>query len=511
MRHHLPICALGVLVLGIAIFYAPKVRAETVGRGDFELFLDTAAFRAADGGTVEEVYLRVRNSGLRFKKSQDRWQGRVRLTFAVSDSSGRSVASETEDIAFYETEEKDTKSALQFHTLIRKLELEPGAYELSCSVDDLNAPKVSLVGIIKGGHKRAEVQGYPLSVPRFPAAVMSVSDAKFLWDVDTRGPEPVYQPNPPRLYGLYRDSLRVYVESYVPASLVGSKDFRFEMEVLNQNGEPVRRAALALPTQPARTEDSLVTYPIVIQEDLNTLQAGNYTLYLNAGMSDQLMVRMRAGAFSVAWDLRTWEIPRRSYLTEARFLLSDDDFGAFEKLSMGEQEKTLQALWKELDPDPSTGVNEAYQKFLTRLEYVKATYADYQTGILSDRGFVYLRYGPPDEVEVDVVPQNRESLSDALEKVDDKFHPINYSNTGARLRFARPGRNILIDPRRLGMVGEQGNVGYPYELWTYNSGGDPILARDQTLELDLGLRFIFIDTEGYGRYKLESSSTMMDK
>jgi len=25
------------------------------------------------------------------------------------------------------------------------------------------------------------------------------------------------------------------------------------------------------------------------------------------------------------------------------------------------------------------------------------------------------------------------------------------------------------------------------------------------------LRFIFIDTEGYGRYKLESSSTMMDK
>ncbi len=506
----LSMCGLCIL-FAATIFGVPGVRGETVGRGDFELFLDTAAFRSADGGSVEEVYIRIRNSGLRFKKSHEKWEGRIRLTFAVTDSSGKPAVSKTEEIKFYEIAEKDAKSALQFHTVIRKFEFEPGAYKLSCTVDDLNSPKVSLVGIVKGGHKRAEVQGYPIDVPRFPAGVMSVSDAKFLWNIETAGAEPVYQPNPPRLYGLYRDSLRVYVESYVPASLMESKDFRFEMEVLDENGGVVRRAALELPQKPARSEDSLVTYPMVIQEDLNTLAAGNYTLYLNAGLSDQLMVRMRAGAFNVAWDLRTWEVPRRTYLTEARFLLNDADFGEFEKLSMGDQEKAVQALWKDLDPDPSTGVNEAYQKFLARLDYANANLADYQTGVMSDRGLVFLRYGPPDEVEVDVVPQNRESLSDALEKVDDKFHPINYSNTGARFRFARPARNILIDPRRLGMVGEQGNVGYPYELWTYNSGGDPILTGDKSLEVDLGLRFIFIDTEGYGRYKLESSSTMMDK
>lgn len=110
-----------------------------------------------------------------------------------------------------------------------------------------------------------------------------------------------------------------------------------------------------------------------------------------------------------------------------------------------------------------------------------------------------------------MVPQNRESLSDAMQKVDDKFHPIDYSNTGARLKFARPGDNIFVDPRHLGMVGEQGDVGYPYELWTYSGGGDPIMERDRALEMDIGLRFIFIDTEGYGRYKLETSSSMMNK
>ena len=34
-----------------------------------------------------------------------------------------------------------------------------------------------------------------------------------------------------------------------------------------------------------------------------------------------------------------------------------------------------------------------------------------------------------------------------------------------------------------------------HELWTYNGGGDPILERDRSLEQEIGLRFIFIDTD----------------
>jgi GWxTD domain-containing protein len=382
---------------------------------------------------------------------------------------------------------------------------------LSCIVEDLYAPKLSIVGLFKDKLKSVLVTDYPLAVPGFPDGAMSVSDAKFLWEIEPSASGPSYVPNPPRLYGLYRDSLRVYVEAYIPGSLAGTEDLRFEMEMLDDKGGQVRKAALSLPKRGSGASDALVTYPLVIQEDLNTLAAGSYTLYLSAGLAEGLLVRMRAGRFSIAWDLRTWEIAHRNYLAEARFLLGDRDFDAFVKLPLGEQEKTLAAAWKGLDPDPTTGVNEAYVKFVERREYVNAMYSDYQTGIFSDRGLIYLKYGAPDEIEVDVVPQNRESLSDALEKVDDKFHPIDYSNTGSRLRYARPGDNIFVDPRRLGMVGEQGDVGYPYELWTYNGGGDPILERDRSLEQEIGLRFIFIDTEGYGRYKLESSSSMMHK
>jgi GWxTD domain-containing protein len=500
-----------VVAVALVACMPARTRGETVGWGDFELFLDGAAFRAADGGSVEELYIRVRNSGLKFKKSKGSFESRVNLSLVVADSTGKVVVSEIKEVKFYEADELSAASAVRFHTVVRKLALRPGTYRASCVFEDLNAPKVSMVGLLKGKNKSATVTDYPILVPAFPKDVLSVSDAEFLWNAEATKSGRNYQPNPPRLYGLYLDSLRVYVEAYVPESIASSETLRFEMEVLDQSGAVKKSAAIPLPKLSARGVDGLVTYPILIQEDLNNLIAGSYTLYLSAGLTDQLMVRMRAGRFNVAWDLRTWEVTRRDYLVEARFLLSDGDFAKFEELGMGEQEKSLADLWKKIDPDPSTGVNEAYQKFLQRVEYVRAKYTDYQSGIFSDRGLVYLKYGAPDEMEVDVVPQNRESLSDAMQKVEDKFHPINYSNTGARLRFARPGDNIFVDPRHLGMVGEQGDVGFPYELWTYNSGGDPILERDRALETDIGMRFMFVDTEGYGRYKLESSSSMMSK
>jgi len=502
---HLWIFCLSLFIGGLA---TGTGMCETAGKGDFEVFLDTAVFRAPEG-SLQEMYLRLRNSGLNFKESKGKLESRVRIEIVIRDSAGEKVVSRDEVITFHETDKEIASSPLQFHTVIKQFELKKGKYLLSCEVEDLNAPKVSLAGFVRGGLKSAKVLDYPLDVPEFPTNTMSFSAAKFLWDIDTSGPQPVYHPNPTRLYGLYRDSVRVYVEAYVPADIAESEDLRFEMEILDKDGAIVREAAVPLPRWKARGGDPLVTYPIVIQDDVNALVAGVYTLFVNAGLTDQLLVRMGAGRFSVAWDLRTWEVVRKDYLVEANFLLDDLNMSEFEKLSLGEQEQVIDKLWKELDPDPSTAVNEAYEEFHTRLEYVNAKYIDAQTGVFSDRGLIYLKFGLPDEVELDVVPQNRESLSDAMQKIEDRHHYINYSTSGSRLRYVRPGQEV--DPRRLGAVGEGGNVGYGYELWIYTAGGEPILERDRSMESGLGLRFIFVDTDGYGRYKLEGSSSMSNK
>ncbi|MEJ2720743.1 MAG: GWxTD domain-containing protein, partial [bacterium] len=390
------------MTLFVGVFAAGAApAAETLGSGDIEFFLDGAVFRTPDTRALQEIYIRIPNSELRFKASKGRWESLIKLEFTIKNSAGKKVVDTSEDMRFHEALETDALDGLQFHTIIKQFRLEPGEYNLSCVVTDEYALKSSLVGMIKGSHNASEVDYYPLEIPRFGGQTMSVSGAKFLWAVEDKGQEQVFHPNPSRLYGLHRDSLCVYIEAYVPAKLADAETINFDMEILDPEGEVVRDASLPLPKLRSAPGDSLVTYPIVIQEDLNTLPAGSYSLYVNAGLSDQLLVRMRCGAFSVAWDLRTWEISRRDYISEARFLIGDQKiFDDFEDLSLGEQEKVLDELWKELDPDPTTGFNEAYQKFLTRLAYVRERYSDYQTGIISDRGMIYLRYGPPDDLEV---------------------------------------------------------------------------------------------------------------
>ena len=503
-----------VLIAIVCFAWMPAaIRAgEAVGQGDFEFFLDSAAFRMPDGSTRQDIYLRVPNAGIRFKDVGGKYEASPRLTILIRDSKGNTVVKESGDLKMYAAREDHGADPLRFHTLTKSYCLGEGVYSLSCAIEDRNAAKVTVLGMMQNKYKESVISGYPLEVPTFPEDRLSISDPKFVWNIGRIGDETTYSPNPSRMYGLYRDSLSVFVEAYIPRSIASSQELEIKTSILDEYDSTVTTSSVVIPRaeahEPGGAMPDLATYPILITEDLNRFTAGRYSLYINAGTTEQLLIRRRAGTFSVAWDMRTWEVTRRNLVAEARFLLDGKNFKGFTSKTIGEQEALVQNMWKENDPDPSTGVNEAYETFLERLAYIDAKYNDSQPAIFSDRGLVYLKFGAPDEKIVDVMPLNRESVSDALQKVEDRYHPVNFSNTGGRLGYAKTHKNIIIDPRRLGAVGEGGETASPFELWIYNQSGEPIRKRDRNLEQDHGLRFIFIDREGYGRYRLESSSSM---
>jgi GWxTD domain-containing protein len=488
---------------------------ETLGRGDFEFFIDAAAFRNPDGSTRQEVYLRLPSVGVRFKASGGRFQARPHVSIVLKDEDGRVAVKDEGEMALYADVEKQAEDPRKFHTLTKSYNLAPGSYILSCRIEDRNAPKVTVLGMVRNEFRTSGVTGYPLEIPVFPDEEMSFSGARFLWEIGELGRTETYRANPSHLYGLYRDTLMVYVEAYIPRATIATNELTIRTIILNDRGETVEGASISVraadPPSPAEPQAGVAVHPIVIREDINRLPAAQYSLYVEGTVGDESLVRAHSGSFSVAWDMRSWEATRGSFLTEARFLLDEKSFKDFAQKSIGEQEAILDEMWKELDPDPTTGVNEAYEKFMERLTYVNARYVDYQLGIYEDRALIYLSYGAPDEKIIDVVPLNRESMSDAMEKVKDPYHPVNFSNTGGRLGYAKPQRDIIVDPRRLGAVGEGGETASPYELWVYDQSGDPIRKRDKNLEPDQGLRFMFVDREGYGRYKLESSSSMTNK
>jgi GWxTD domain-containing protein len=493
---------------------AVDARANShIGRGDFDFFLDSAAFRDRDGKVLAEISLRIPSHALEFTEGKGVWTSTVNLQMLIVDDSGKEVLRKAEKVTFTEKTQQDEQDPVTFETVIKQLHLAPGGYWLSCRIQDLNAQKLSVVGLMKDQYKSSIVTRARLNLPEIPEKEPSFSSALFVWDINPKETGLLkYRPNPSRIYGLYRDSLTVYVELYLPPSMATAPTFDFRTEIVTPGGDLIKESKLSLPNPKATSSDAITAYPVVLREDLNQVRAGNYTLYFTFALNGNTIARVNGGDFSVAWDLRTWETPRREYLAEARFLLGDREYKTFESRTPGEQEHMLDALWKSLDPDTLTGNNEAYDVFCERLDYVKAHYSDDKpSAVYSARAEIYLKYGPPDEVVEDVIPTNYDTLAEAEQVVENAYHPINMSSSNQKLYSVPRTRNSLAGEGSSARYRQEDNTGAPYELWIYNGGGNPILARDRVPEVEPTTRFLFVDRDGHGVYTLEKSSSISNK
>jgi GWxTD domain-containing protein len=501
------------LALALSLRAGDARAASHIGRGDFDFFLDSAAFRDKGGKVLTEISLRIPSHALEYDQDKAGWKSTINLQMVITDDAGKDVLRKQEKVSFIEKTQQDEDNPVTFETVIKQLHLAPGGYWLSVRIEDLNAQKLSVVGLLKDQYKSSIVSRARLNLPEIPENEPSFSSALFVWDINPREAGLLkYRPNPSRMYGLYRDSLTVYLELYLPPSMATAPTFDFRSEIVGANGDQVKESKLSLPNPKTPSSDAVTAYPVVLREDLNQIRAGNYSLYLTFALNGNTITRVNGGDFSVAWDLRTWETPRREYLAEARFLLGDKEYKNFITKTPGEQEHLLDMMWKSVDPDTTTGNNEAYDLFCERLDFVKAHYADEKIpAVYSARAEIYLKYGPPDEVVEDVIPTNYETLAEAEQVVEDAYHPINMSSSNQKIYSVPKTRNSLAGEGSSARYRQEDNTGAPYELWIYNGGGNPILARDKVAEVEPTTRFLFVDRDGHGVYTLEKSSSISNK
>ncbi|HTG49349.1 MAG TPA: GWxTD domain-containing protein [Gemmatimonadales bacterium] len=64
-----------------------------------------------------------------------------------------------------------------------------------------------------------------------------------------------------------------------------------------------------------------------------------------------------------------------------------------------QQTRAWDEFWKRRDPSPETQRNEAMLEFFRRVRYAEEHFQGYGPGWRSDMGRIYIRYGPPDQVE----------------------------------------------------------------------------------------------------------------
>jgi GWxTD domain-containing protein len=85
---------------------------------------------------------------------------------------------------------------------------------------------------------------------------------------------------------------------------------------------------------------------------------------------------------------------------DVRWIITDEERSAFKQLSNDEErDQFIEAFWQRRDPTPDTIENEFKEEHYRRIAYANEHFAAGIPGWKSDRGRMYIMYGPADEID----------------------------------------------------------------------------------------------------------------
>jgi GWxTD domain-containing protein len=492
-----------------------------VSDGDFEFFADAVSVRpAADGRTLVRVLVQLPLRAFLEQSKADQAQLRLRVrafeaqmamarlsAYADSMAAGgvdslRSGTDRTagdllaqfdldapvaaaENQTSIEAPSRDDLGFTDFRVLEVALELPPGDQVLEILAENLSRKKRGLLDRLRN-RPLSSVVRILVRVPDL-AREPALGDPLFEFGHGERSPYPA------RLYGLLNDSLHVRTQFFAHGA------YDVSWEATSRDGEVAWRDSMRV--QAAGQTD------LQISTSVNTFPAGQYVLRLALRGEDGLLSASRS--FDVAWSLVTWRMSRRDLDLEAELALSEERFDVYRTLPLGEKERYLEDFWKSLDPTPETAENEVLDEFHRRVAYADLNFSETIRGALTDRGRIYVNFGKPDEVQVEVVPGHLagQGGEDVMAKVDDVYRPVEHEaidEAGSTIGSS-PWDRHQVQTERSRLVGQANEIA-GYELWLYTAGGRPLFPEVQAVTMDTGLRILFFDLSGYGQYRLRKSS-----
>ena len=85
---------------------------------------------------------------------------------------------------------------------------------------------------------------------------------------------------------------------------------------------------------------------------------------------------------------------------DVRWIISDQGRAAFKQLAPdSERDQFIGAFWEHCDPTPDTYENEYKEEHYRRVDFANEQFGSFLPGWKTDRGRIYIIYGPPDKIE----------------------------------------------------------------------------------------------------------------
>ena len=139
-------------------------------------------------------------------------------------------------------------------------------------------------------------------------------------------------------------------------------------------------------------------YPDSIAFNVADLPIADYVLklvvYSEMGNIDESVIDVKVSRpFYLddnAWALR---------VDQLQYIASQSQIHALKDAAVGERDSLWHEYWMDLDPTPNTVHNEKEVEYFERIAYAEAHFRNGDQGWRSDRARIFVKYGPPDELQ----------------------------------------------------------------------------------------------------------------
>ncbi len=242
-----------------------------------------------------------------------------------------------------------------------------------------------------------------------PSKGMSISDIALLSQVSidsAGGPFTTGKlkmlPNPAAAFGSAFPVLYLYAEAYPeegPDSLVVA------FSILDSNGTELKRFP------PLKKGYSSGTIPILNGFNIMGYPEGKYILRVSitsqksgeSSVAERGFTIHKAGSKPVAARPVVDSLQLEREYRYAVYLMSSNDKNFYKKLTNEGKNEFLKRWWEDRDPNKRTAENEYRAEIIDRWNYANAAFSESggneKNGWATDRGRIYIQFGPPDNIE----------------------------------------------------------------------------------------------------------------
>ena len=330
-----------------------------------------------------EFYLEIVYDELQFLKVGDGYEASYEVSIIFKDDDGDQVdghiLKETINVENYD----DTNRRDKFSKLDKTFELEPGEYEFSINLQDLESESSSK---LEGKFK----------VKKYNEDKIDASEIVFIQNIkpDSTG-NLTYTPQVTNTFKGLVDTSMAYFEIYNPQNL---DQVKIEYVI---DGDKTK---IKIKKEYTKKLDGYLTKEF-IPIPVDSLIHDKYKLEIKIQGKDDVKIEKN---FYARWR----ELPQSAKdldtaIEQIKYISTKKEWQALKKAKGNKKLEEYKKFWKRHDPTPGTELNEAMEAHYQRIDFANQNFSVMRReGWKTDMGMIYILLGAPDDIDRNAYPQS---------------------------------------------------------------------------------------------------------